>query len=354
MLHFLFTRGYGKTLAFWRTSPRAGALADRTRILFYEDVRARESVAAGTWVFGDLERLGPAGRELAVALHDTLLASGSAVRLLNDPATALDRFPLLAALHTAGINPFRAFRGTDPLPTDLAFPVFVRAERQHSGSLTPLLRDRFAIERAFRRLVSPFGGYRRRDLLVVEFHDMSDADGLYHRYSAFGIGDRIVPQHADFSRNWTVKARGRHYDERTIREDLEYVRSNPHAGRLSEVFRIAGIQYGRADYAVRGEEIVVWEINTNPVIGPMSRPTGRRGVPAEHRAATRESRQLFDVALQSALQAVDLDAPGERVAVRLPAGLVARARIERQDYLWMTRYRRGMKGVARARGRLAG
>jgi hypothetical protein len=354
ILHFLVTRGYDTTLAFWLASPRSGELRDRIRIRFDEDIGARDSMEAGTWIFGDLERLGPAGRELAVGLHDALLGSGAPVRLLNDPATALDRLPLLSALHAAGVNPFRAFRAGDPLPLDLAFPVFVRMERQHGGSLTPLLPDRSALEQALRRLVAPMRGYRLRDLLVVEFHDVSDGEGMFNKHTAFGIGDRVVPQHADFSRNWTVKARRRHYDERTIRADFEYVRGNPHAEPLSEVFRIAGIGYGRADYAVRGDDLVVWEINTNRVIGPSGPPGRIRAVPAEHRAATQPSRDLFDVGLRSALQAVDVDGRGEQVELRLPARLVARARLERQDYLWRTRFRRGIKGVGMARARLAG
>lgn len=324
------------------------------RILFYEDIGPRDSLAAGTWIFGDLERLGPAGRELAVGLHDTLLASGSPMRLLNDPATALDRLPLLRALHAAGVNPFRAIRASDPLPPDLAFPVFVREERQHGGPLTPLLPDRSALERALRRFTSPLRGYRRRDLLVVEFHDVSDTDGRFNKYTAFGIGDRIVPQHVDFSRSWTVKARLRQYDEAWIRADFDYVRENPHAERLRSVFRMARIGYGRADYSVRGRDLVVWEINTNPVLAPLGPPGRPSGHPPEQRALTRPRRELFDNEFRSALEAVDVDGRGERVELQLPARLVARARLERQDYLWRTRFRRGMKGVDVARARLAG
>ena len=324
------------------------------RILFYEDIGPRDSLAAGTWIFGDLERLGPAGRELAVGLHDTLLASGAPMRLLNDPATALDRHPLLGAMHAAGVNPFRAIRASDPLPSDLAFPVFIRAERQHGGPLSPLLPDRSELEAALRRFTSPLRGYRRSDLLVIEFHDVSDADGLFNRYTAFGIGDRIVPEHVDFSRSWTVKARLRQFDATSIRADIDYVRENPHAERLRSVFRMAGIGYGRADYAVRGDDLVVWEINTNPVLpplGPPGRPTVR---PPELRAATRPRRELFDAGFRGALEAIDIDGGGERVELRLPAQVVARARIERQDYLWRMRFRRGMKGVDVARARLAG
>ena len=325
-------------------------MADRVRVRFYEEIPVRGSVPAGTWIFGDLERLGPGGRELATHLHDMLRASGAPMRLLNDPSCALDRFPLLSKLQADGVNRFRVFRAADRLPSDLAYPVFLRMERQHGGPLTSLLADRPALDAAVRWLSSPLRGYRRRDLLVVEFRDVSREDGTFNKYTAFRVGDRVVPQHADFSRSWTVKATRRYYDEATIRADLEYVQGNPHAARLQAIFRAASIDYGRMDYAMRGEELQVWEINTNPVVGPSGPPGRTRAVPDEHRAATQASRNRFDVMMRGALEEIDIDAAAERVAVRIPPRLAARARLERADYLSWTRYRRWMKGMTRAVG----
>ncbi len=52
----------------------------------------------------------------------------------------------------------------------------------------------------------------------------------------------------------------------TAREELDYVRSNPHAEELREIFELARIDYGRIDYSVVDGCIQVWEINTNPMI----------------------------------------------------------------------------------------
>jgi hypothetical protein len=158
----------------------------------------------------------------------------------------------------------------------------------------------------------------------------------------------------DFSTSRTVKARLRQFDEASIRADYEYVRENPHVDRLRSVFRIAGIGYGRADYAMRGDELVVWEINTNPVLAPVGPPGRRSPFRPEQQALTRPRRELFDAGFRSALQAVEVDGRGQRVELRLPPRVVARARLEREDYLWRTRFRRGMKGVALARARWAG
>jgi hypothetical protein len=36
-------------------------------------------------------------------------------------------------------------------------------------------------------------GYDREDLLVVEFCDTSDADGIFRKYAAFRVGNAIIP-----------------------------------------------------------------------------------------------------------------------------------------------------------------
>lgn len=55
-------------------------------------------------------------------------------------------------------------------------------------------------------------------------------------------------------------------DERYRREEAEYLATNPHEQELRSIFAAAEIDYGRIDYALLGEQIQVWEINTNPMI----------------------------------------------------------------------------------------
>jgi hypothetical protein len=69
------------------------------------------------------------------------------------------------------------------------------------------------------------------------------------------------------SRDWTIKSRDP--DETAsalLDEELEYVKSNPHADVLRDVFRRARIEYGRMDYALLDGRVQVWEINSNPMI----------------------------------------------------------------------------------------
>ena len=44
--------------------------------------------------------------------------------------------------------------------------------------------------------------------------------------------------------------------------------TNPHERELREIFRLARIDYGKIDYAVLGDRLQVWEINTNPTLAP--------------------------------------------------------------------------------------
>ena len=222
----------------------------------------------GAYIFTDLDRLCPSERELAAAIWRQLSRQKPGVRLLNDPARALGRYELMCELAGMGENQYRARRLTDSLE-DLRYPVFIRCEREHSGSLTPLLHNATELRRE--RLWMRIRAYRVQDLLVVEFCDTSDADGFFRKYSAFVVGDEVLPRHLFISRNWHVKQPDR-VDPETAREVEFYIQGNPHAGQIRRIFRRAGIDYGRIDYSMAGDKLQVWEINTNPTVRKLAEP----------------------------------------------------------------------------------
>jgi hypothetical protein len=55
-----------------------------------------------------------------------------------------------------------------------------------------------------------------------------------------------------------------------LAEELAYIDSNPHAGILGEVCRLANIGYGRIDYSLLDGRVQVWEINTTPAFANYS------------------------------------------------------------------------------------
>jgi hypothetical protein len=144
--------------------------------------------------------------------------------VLNAARDALHRYELLQSLNQSGRNDFRAHRADGPLDT-IRFPVFVRLADEHTGSLTPLLYDRAALQRAFAYL-----WLRRlplRHLLVTEFCETASADGFYRKYSIFRIGDAYIPRHLLIGRHWMTKGETRETDETLISEEMTYLRENP-------------------------------------------------------------------------------------------------------------------------------
>jgi hypothetical protein len=169
----------------------------------------------------------------------------------------------------------------------------LRVANDHGGSVSPLLRDATALAAALADLA------RARvsvdDKIVVEFCDTADEAGIYRKYAAFRVGDRIVPRHVFFSRSWQVQGWDL-VDDARLGEELAYVERNPHAREVRAVFELAGIDYGRVDYGLtRDGRLQVWEINTNPTI--VWPAVGARAREAVHAA--------FAVALAPAWRDVD-------------------------------------------------
>jgi hypothetical protein len=102
-------------------------------------------------------------------------------------------------------------------------------------------------------------------LIQVEFCETRQADGYYRKYSAFRIGEHIIPAHMVFDTKWIAKE-GEVPDTPKLQEQTVYVRENPHREKILEIFNLAGIKYGRIDYSMLDNTIQTWEINTNPIL----------------------------------------------------------------------------------------
>jgi hypothetical protein len=308
MIVYLATAAHRYTpLVFLETVGHA--LNARVSILDYERAFAIEGAPPATYIFSDLERLDGAATAQAVRLWQRLAAGGRA-RLLNDPARVLRRFELLRALHNSGVNPFDVYRLTEAR-RPARYPVFLRGESDHDGAIGGLLDSPAALDTAVAELIARGGA--RAGTLAVEFVDVADGAGFYHKYSAFRVGDRIVASDLDFSRNWVAKPAApesenpAHY---TAQDD--YVRANPHATALMAIFKRAEIDYGRIDYAMKDGRICVFEINTNPTI-----------LEARwHDPAWVSARRYFAAELADALRALD-DVPGRGPRLGLRASLKA-------------------------------
>lgn len=267
--------------------PGAGTARVATILVrLYRHLRAPRQATPGAYIFADLELLSLGDLQKAVILWESLANAGCRIRLLNHPASSMRRYELLRALHERGINRFNVYRLTEARWPE-RYPVFLRREDDHGGPISPLLQTRRELEEALH--VLDRSGQVRDGVLVVEFCDTADAGGIYRKYGAFVVGDRVFPKSLQFSRHWVQKGSDLH-DAELLREERAYVEGNPHEAPLREVFQLARIQYGRMDYALLDGRIQVWEINTNPTItthGP--RRIGARAPVYEHVAKTMAS-----------------------------------------------------------------
>lgn len=228
--------------------------------IHYETLPRQRDIPPGVVIFTEIEAMTEAQRALAVQAADQLQANG--VKVLNHPARALPRLALLEKFHAEGPNSFRAFR-SHSVPDDVRLPVFLRLENDHEGPRTPLIEDRDDLRQVL--LEGYAKGFDPHQLLVVEYLDTRGPDGLFRKYGAFRIGDRIVARHLVISRDWMVKVGSRLMDPATLDEEHAYMAENPHAKQLRELFDLAGLEYGRIDYSIHNGKIETWEINSNPV-----------------------------------------------------------------------------------------
>ena len=260
MIFYVTSIANDKGMAYiplWGPTP-----ASHMQFLLYDDFPRLRQLLPGTYIFADLEVLPPRYLQMAAEVWNQLSIAGPRVRLLNNPAKVLRRYDLLRTLNEIGVNRFRAIRASESSER-LRFPVFVRRQDEHTGSLTGLLRTREELRGALRYL--RLRGHGSRNLLVVEFCDTADATGVFRKYSAFIVGGEILPRHLLFSRGWLVKQPDL-ADAVFAQEQLAFLERNPHELWLRRIFRLASIDYGRIDYGLMGSEPQVWEINTNPTV----------------------------------------------------------------------------------------
>ena len=332
LIHYLTLAGrwmFSEYLEYWGRD-----LAEsKIRILRYEDLLHETRFDTGTYVFSTIEEVAPSMARFIDELS-LRLAEVDSVRIFNDPKRVLRRYDLHAELSRLGRNRFRSFRAASDL-SNIRYPVFVRAERSHDGALSPLLHSPLEVETWIGRAMAL--GRPLDDLMVVEFCGTANAEGWYRKYAAFNVGGRIIPRSMNYGRNWMLKFGGNEFTLEMAIEELAYVQSNPHERELAEIFAIAGIDYGRIDYAIQDGRVQTWEINVNPTIGRGLRPSSRTIAP-ELRDTREKTKEEFYARFNAAWEEVERRASARRTdsfMLQLDPVIVAAARTD-EKRRWRT------------------
>lgn len=276
-------------------------LASAIQVLSYEQILTRGG-PIGHYVFTAHDRLPPEVLDMAGTFAKALTAAHPSARVLNHPLKVLERYALLRALYREGVNPFDVARLDEDRP--LRYPVFLRSE---AGTALPddleLLHDDEAYAAALGKLLER---HTRKGRLAVEFADARGADGLYRKYGAMRIGDRLIPQHMLASPHWVVKATNAVHNDDTDAEEFAFVKTFPHRDQVMLIFEMAHIEYGRMDYGLIGSRVAAFEINTNPSLPRVDLTGGRNS----------ERRRIVLHAMMEAFAALNtpIPAPGLSLA----------------------------------------
>jgi len=260
--------------------------------LSYEKLLLQKAVPFGVYVFADIERLSPPMMNAVVKIADRIETQWGSSAVRNHPRRVMLRYQLLTSLNRIGVNDYRVYYAGS-WRNDCRFPVFLRCANDHRGSLSGLLNTEEELRQALRRAL--LDGAAADQLLVTEYCDTRSEDGWYRKYAAFVVGDRVIPRHIAFHREWMVKLH-RSGSRDHLEEEEIYIESNPHKENLLKIFRHGGIDYGRMDYSLKNGKIQVWEINTNPTV---IRSQG------EYDGIYLDSQKRFVTEMENALKEID-------------------------------------------------
>jgi hypothetical protein len=295
------------------------------RLLSYEEIVTERKLPLGSYVFSGIDQLSPTQRDIVARCWQALSQASADITLLNHPHDVLRRYELLEACFSVRRNSFRAFRASE-FSRCASFPVFLRLEREHTGSLSGLLYNKGQLIQALAKVL--LRGFRTRDIMIVEYCDTADSSGVFRKYSAYIVGDAIVANSIVHSHDWVTKWNAKVYDLTALREELAYVETNPHAEWLRGAFDLAKIRYGRIDYGLKESVPQLWEINTNPTIS-------RRLVDADlageqQRKFRAPVRQRFLRQFLDALSALDTVADaGRNIPIEVSPSEVRRIEVEK-------------------------
>ena len=266
MIRFLLTRGRDYTIK----QVQKARFASAAGIMNYDSLLRAYWLRPATYIFTDLDRLSFWDLESVSHLYVKMKAAG--FQVLNDPARVKTRYPLLRALHAAGLNDFNVYR-MDEIDHVNRFPVFLKRIHGHGEPVSDLIQNSKELKKTAEEIIA--GGVPAENLLAIEFVGEPVAPGIYRKLSAFRIGDSIFQHVSVHDTHWLVKhGKLGIAGEKLYREERTLLETNPFKEHLKKVFDLANIEYGRADFGFYKGRLQIYEINTNPCVdAPSTHPS---------------------------------------------------------------------------------
>jgi len=298
MIYYLSRSAHSYTITSYLESWGLQTAASFIRPLSYEKLWKTKKLRLGTYIFSDIERLTPEEAEATSNIWQQLNSSEHKSYLLNHPTRSKRRYGLLRSLYSEGINQFNVYRLTEYRQPQ-KYPVFIRSENDHTGNLTSLLHTPEDLDQAVSQILN--SGQSLEDKIITEFFSTVGDDKIFRKYSAFIVGEKIIPRHLFFSKKWMIKS-PKLAEKEQLAEEYRYVTENPHESALREIFQMADIQYGRIDYSLVNGMPQVWEINTNPAslsLRDMFSEFQRKRSATHHHFAKRFVSALHDIDVAS-------------------------------------------------------
>ena len=210
------------------------------KVWSYDKLFRARFLPRATWIFTDFDRLSFWELELAARIHRNLVAAGQ--RVLNDPATVAQRFSLLRRLHRAGFNRFNVW-SVEAEEWPERYPVFLRTQSAHRGTLTDLLPDRASLEREIAAALAK--GRPRRELMIVEYCAEPIREELFRKLAMYRVGLTMIATLCVHQSKWVAKDGEKGIAGQDLYdEEYRIIEENWHGEELRPAFEIGGIEFG--------------------------------------------------------------------------------------------------------------
>lgn len=268
MIYYVATPDHLYTIGDYLLVDIPAKARSELRMIGYPSLFAVKSPPSGVYILTDYERL--TNEEIEKLKHtvNTLLSASLNSLILNHPQSVLERIDMLKAQHAASINNYSVYRFGDDLSGG-RFPMFVRWSDKHKGPATGLLYNAEEVHDAMAFLATQAPS-RVNKIFAAEYCAEPNSQGQFVVYGGFRAGKDVLGSNRNLSETWDesqiwnlLLTNAQSVDE-YINESLDFARNFPHSPELNRAFEVAGVDYGRADYAVVGGRVNIYEINTNP------------------------------------------------------------------------------------------